>query len=606
MSAPSLRPYQVDALNAIAAAREAGQNRLLMQMSTGLGKTVCFAALPTWDPIRTWLDTLPKRGARMLVIAHREELLDQAADKIQKQNPGLMVSIEQGDRHANRYSDVIIASIQTLSAVKFRRLKRLLSWHHFRIVVIDEAHHAAAASYRTALVHLEFLPPADATEDEELEAADFDDVNEMNAALEGWDAIAPKDRLLIGVTATPNRSDAIGLGAVFQTICYSYGLKPSIDAGWLVPIVPWVIETASSLEDVRTTAGDFNQKDLAIAVNNERRNQLAVSGWQEKAEGRSTIAFTVDVAHAHALAQEFENHGVPARAVSGETPKDDRRMILQYFRDRKIEVITNCMVLTEGTDLPLTGCILHAKPTKSATLYEQMTGRGLRPYPGKTECLVLDLVDVARRHSLQTAPVLYGLPPGLKTQGEDLRTTTAQLEELAGKIDLARALASGRLTLAELQARATTFDVWAIPSLGQFSSVVSLNWILTGPETFRLSYPWQDGQEVLVVQKDMLGRFELVSTFRPAAVDGRASGATRQRTMSAGIETATEALQLAETFVRQERAQVSRLRDREAPWRSRPASEKQLGVLRRVRAPFKPGMTMGEASDLIDVAKSRR
>ena len=111
----------------------------------------------------------------MLVIAHREELLTQAQDKIQRQNPGLMVSIEQGDLHASKYADVVIASIQTLQALRFRRLKRLLHYHRFRIVIVDEAHHAAAASYRTALVHLGFLPPADASGVDGSRAADFDE-----------------------------------------------------------------------------------------------------------------------------------------------------------------------------------------------------------------------------------------------------------------------------------------------------------------------------------------------------------------------------------------------------------------------------------------------
>jgi hypothetical protein len=179
-SAPTLRPYQVDALEDVwTAFTRDRHNRVLVKMPTGTGKTVMFAEMlrhyaERWECL---LPTYrPNRGARMLVIAHREELLDQAADKISKANRGLMVSIEQGDRYANKYSDVVIASIQTLQAMKFRRLKRLLEQHTFRLVIVDEAHHAAAASYRTALVHLGFLPPADASESEEVEAADFDDV----------------------------------------------------------------------------------------------------------------------------------------------------------------------------------------------------------------------------------------------------------------------------------------------------------------------------------------------------------------------------------------------------------------------------------------------
>jgi superfamily II DNA or RNA helicase len=315
-AAPTLRTYQTDMLRAISQARAAGQNRLLCKAPTGTGKTVTFAAMWQWPDLASWMQSFPRGTRRMLVIAHREELLDQAADKILKQNPEASVSIEQADRYASPAADIVIASIQTLAASKFRRLHRLLQRGPFRLVIVDEAHHAAAATYRTALVHLGFLPPAEGSDAENIEAANYDDVALMSQALRGWDATAPKDRLLVGVTATPNRSDAIGLGCVFQSIAYSYNLKDAIGDKYLVPIVPWVIETKSVLDDVRTTAGDFNQKQLAAAVNNAIRNDLAVAAWQEHASDRSTLAFTVDVAHAHALAKAFQQAGVAAEALS--------------------------------------------------------------------------------------------------------------------------------------------------------------------------------------------------------------------------------------------------------------------------------------------------
>jgi ATP-dependent helicase IRC3 len=609
MSAPSLRPYQARAIGEVTAALERGTNRVLVKKPTGTGKTVMFAAMLQDPRLGRWLASHPKHGATMLVIAHREELLDQAADKIQKANPGKVVTIEQGERHAHRLSDVVIASIQTLAAMKFRRLKRLLQQHTFRLVIVDEAHHAAAASYRTALVHLGFLPPADASESEELEAADFDDVAKMEAALRGWDQVAPKDRLLVGVTATPNRSDAIGLGCVFQTIAYSYALKDAIDDGWLVPIVPWVVETGTSLEDVRIQRGEFNQRDLADAVNTDQRNKLAVAAWREYAPGLPTIAFTVDVAHAHALAEEFRDAGVRAAAVSGETPKEERRGILRAYTEGRLDVVTNCMVLTEGTDLPLTRCILHAKPTKSATLYEQMTGRGLRIHPGKPDCIVIDLVDVARRHSLQAAPALYGLPPSLVAKGKSLKKLADELEELRARrpgFDVDAALAGNYLTLEQLNAKASTFDVWTVPELGALREVVTLNWIKVNDDLYRLQYPWADGTEVLRVAKNLLGQYDVSAELRTPG-SGAGIWHAKQSTLSTGIPDAAAALRIAEEFVQQNRRTVSRLKDRDAPWRVRPASEKQLSLLRRLKVPHNPkGLTMGAASDLIDLAQGRR
>lgn len=609
IGAPTLRNYQTATTTAVCKAFfEGGTNRVLVKKPTGTGKTVWFASLLREAQLSSWRAGFEQKGAAMLVIAHREELLTQAQDKIQKQNPGLMVSIEQGELHASRYADVVIASIQTLQARKFTRLHRLLQHHRFRIVIVDEAHHAAAPSYRTALVHLGFLPPADISESTEIEAADFDDVAVMEKALHEWDRIAPKDRLLIGVTATPNRTDAIGLGCVFQTIAYSYNLKDAIADGWLVPITPWVIETTDNLDDVRITAGEFNQKDLAEAVNNHRRNQLAVAGWQEHAAGLSTLAFTVDVAHAHALADEFCKVGVRAVPLSGETPKDERRQILRQYTEGQIEVITNCMVLTEGTDLPRTGCILHAKPTKSATLYEQITGRGLRIHPGKRECVVIDVVDISRRHSLQAAPVLYGLPPGVIGKGEDLRKLADELEAFRLKhpnIDVDALLKTGHLTLAQLEAKASTFDVWTVPELGAFGNGRALNWIRTGAEVFRLQYPWADGTETLQVDKDLLGKWQIVCTLRPHGPD--AATGTRQKTIAMGIDTADSAAGIAEAFVLQERRSVAKLKDKDAPWRIRPASPKQLALLARRKIPHNPKtLTMGAASDLIDLSVARR
>jgi hypothetical protein len=350
--------------------------------------------------------------------------------------------------------------------------------------------------------------------------------------------------------------------------------------------------------------GDFNQRELAEAVNTPRRNRLAVDSWQLYAADRSTIAFTVDVQHAHDLAAMFVERGITARALSGQTPKDERRDILRAYTAGQVQVITNCMVLTEGTDLPRTGCILHAKPTKSPTLYEQMTGRGLRIHPGKTDCIVLDLVDVARRHSLQAAPVLYGLPPGLKTTGDALDGLARGLEALREQhpgFDIDAELAKGRCSLRELLDRASTFDVWSVPQLGAIGEGLTLRWIKVAADRYQVSYPWGDGQETLVVEKDLLGHFDVSMTLSPK--DGR----PRQRTMASQVANAQAALQLAEAFVLQERRSVVKLRDRDAGWRKKGASPKQLALLRRMRIPHNPqGLTMGQASDLIDLAQARR
>lgn len=601
-SAPELRPYQTAAIQSVVDAMGEGQNRVLIQMCTGAGKTVFFAALPQSAEIRDWLETFPPKERKVLIIAHREELLTQAVDKIQKANPNVRVGIEQADQYASMFCDVVVASIQTLQSQKFKRLHRLMKRHAFRIVIVDESHHASAATYRTALAHLGFLPMADASDEENTDVASYDDVDKMTAALAGWDAIAPKDRLLIGVTATPNRSDSVGLSCVFQTLAFQYGVRDAINDGWLVPVVPWVIETGTSLDAVRTNRGDFNQRELQDAVNHEQRNKLGVAGWKEHADDLSTLAFTVGVEHAHALAEEFRKVGVAAIALSGETPKIDRRQALEAYSNGRIKVIANAQLFTEGTDLPITACILHAKPTKSATLYTQMSGRALRLYPGKTHAVLIDLVDVARRHSLQAAPVLYGLPPGLRAQGNDLRKVADALEAIQAKHP-GFMVGAEAMTLEDMAARAHTFDIWSVPSLGDVGSNLAMNWIKVGEDSYRLQYPWEETTEMLLVEKDLLGKFTVVLSKRSK---DKEKGGSLARTLAKGLLSAQAALQTAETFLTTDRRAVMRLKDREAAWRSRPASSRQMAILQKMKAPVHPGMTAGSASDLIDIGFARK
>lgn len=503
---------------------------------------------------------------------------------------------------------------------------------------VSNCHHAAAPTYRTALAHLGFLPVADVSEAEDTEAASFDDVAVMTAALEGWDAQAPKDRILVGVTATPNRSDEVGLACVFQSLAFSYPMKDAIRDGWLTRIRPYVIESDVNLDAVKMSHGDFNQKSLAEAVNREARNQLAVAGWQEKGEGRPTIAFTVDVAHAHAIAEAFRTAGVRAVALSGETPKDERRGILRRFQAGEIDLIANCMVLTEGTDLPVASCLLHLKPTKSATLYEQMTGRVLRPHPDdpvgparlehvgtlvKPYAIVIDVVDVTQRHSLMTSPALQGLPPGLATDGDlfldEVGEAVDDLRELYPGFDVAAALASGRLTLDGLRHRAREFDIFRLPDLGALASLVRLRWKKLTDESYLLSYPWGGGSwtETVEATKQLIGWTVTLERHATREERDRLRAAGKpipeypKRVIAENMGTPQAALRAAEAFIAQERRSAMTIVDGRAPWRQRPATEKQIKRLESLSGSKKKGirvptLTSGEASDLIDLLIARK
>lgn len=603
---PTLRAYQRDCLNAVADARADSINRLLVKMPTGTGKTVVFAAMPEWDPIRQWLEQFDENQRHMLVIAHREELLDQAADKIAAANPHLHISIEQGDRYASPMSDVVIASIQTLAASGFKRLDRLMKRHTFRLVIVDEAHHASANTYRGALSRLGFLPPPEVDVDE-IDEATQDEADEAAVGLEAWDAVAPRDRLLVGVTATPNRSDSIGLGCVFQRIVYSYDLKQAIQDTHLVPIVPWVVETRTSIDDVSLSRGEFNQRELADAVNNTNRNKLTVASYLEKGLGRQALTFSVDVAHAEALAQEYQLAGVTTAVISGKTPKDTRRNILSEFRRGRIDMLSNCMVLTEGTDLPMVSCIVQAKPTKSGLLYEQMLGRGLRPNgAGKLDCILIDIVDIARRHSLQTAASLWGLPPNLKPNGKKLDELEAEWDAFKEEFPHLTLTGMKPMTLEEMRATVKTFDIWSVPKMGALAEGLSMNWTpAMDMSSFRLTYPWLDSKETIVVSSDLLGKWVAKVTTYVKGPDGK-SAAGLISVVGSDFRDAQKAMRAAETFVLRERRSSARIVAAGVAWRSNPASEKQLAALRRMRAPVRPNMTSGEASDMINAGSNQR
>lgn len=629
-----LRDYQQAQLAAIAKnLLELSLNRLLIKSPTGTGKTVVFAEILKWDPIRAWLGQFPENERRMLVLAHREELLEQAAEKIRRANPGLLVAIEQAERRASTHVDVIVASVPTLAAMSFRRLERLTRRMKFRIVVVDEAHHSAARTYRQTLSRLSFLPPM-ADDDNvtamELERAVESDVQLMEQALKGWDRIAPRDQLLVGVTATPNRSDDVGLGCVYQTIAYSYALKDAIRDGWLTPITTWVVETSTSLDSVKTRGEEFVQRDLSNTVNTDERNLKALAAWREQAEGRPTIVFAVDVAHAHALAGVWTDAGFRVAVISGKTPKDERRRTIAAFREGRLDALMNCMVLTEGTDLPMVSCIVHAAPTKSAALYEQKTGRGLRPLPGdptgperaefrgvlqKPDCIVIDVVDVSKRHSLMTAPVLYGLPPGLIAKNpkplEDVEAELLKLEDEFQDFDIEGQFVDGaHLSLEDLRAKAEYHDVWKVQQAA-LGSGRALSWTRVG-DAYELEYPWRDaagmeGWERVRISMDPAGRWEVQLMFKERVSRAeRRAPVRRQQTIANSLYSSDDAAGVAEAFILKHRRTAQNHTRKDAPWRSRPASEAQKNLLERMRIDHGADITAGEASDKINTKTLRR
>jgi superfamily II DNA or RNA helicase len=373
--APSLRPYQLEAISAV---ESAGAGPLLVVLPTGTGKTVVFASL------------IRDRGGRALVVAHRDELLGQAEHKLIAAGiPAGSIGRVQAGRD-DCESPVVLGSAQTLarSSRRTRLLDAQLMAGPFSTVVIDEAHHAVAKSYRALLADLAGGP------------------------------------LVIGLTATPNRE---GMAAIFGEPVYSRTLLDMIREEWLCELRGRRIARLHiDWSTIRRSHGDFVESDLADALAIAGAPEAVAAAWLEHAEGRQTLVFTAGVALAHATADVFQAHGIAAEAIDGAMELGHRHAVLDRYRTGETKIVTNCAVLTEGVDLPETSCIVIARPTTSSLLYCQMVGRGTRIAPAKSDCLVLDIVGATSRHDLsdlkcQREPVTLGSLVGVELDdGEGL------------------------------------------------------------------------------------------------------------------------------------------------------------------------------------------
>ena len=345
MAQISLRKYQQEALAAVLKGFNDGTHRQLIVLPTGTGKTILMAAIAKHFK------------KRVLVIAHREELIQQAKTKFRSLWKKADIGICKAKRNELDHN-IIIGSVQSCSQNK--RLEQLKK-KGFDVLMIDEAHHAPAKSYLKIINGLGFMDDS--------------------------------QKLLIGLTATPERNDHLELGNVFSETIFSESISDMINEGHLSPVIGRRISTETSLKGVRSTNGDFVIKDLAKAINIPERNNLIARKFKEHATERKGIAFCVNVKHCHELAKAFNAVGIKAKAVWGEMPADKRKKALRELTKGKVQVLTSCGVLTEGYDEGSLGCIVMARSTKSKSFYIQCVGRGLRTFTKKENCLVLDFTD---------------------------------------------------------------------------------------------------------------------------------------------------------------------------------------------------------------------
>lgn len=342
-----LRPYQQEARESIQNEWSNGTKRTLLVLPTGTGKTIVFSKV---------IEDRVRLGERVLVLAHRGELLDQASEKLEK-STGLKTALEKAEHTSlSSFFRVVVGSVQTL-----QREKRLSQFpkDYFDTIIIDEAHHAISDGYQRVLEHFE------------------------------------KSNVL-GVTATPDRGDMRNLGSYFESLAYEYKLPEAIRSGYLSPIKALTLPLQIDLSSVSQQAGDFKTRDLGTAL--DPYLESIANEMVKHCKDKKTVVFLPLVATSQKFKDLLNEKGFKAAEVNGESK--DRTEILEDFENDKYNVLCNSMLLTEGWDCPSVDCVVVLRPTKVRSLYSQMVGRGTRLFPGKDHLLLLDFLWHTERHEL--------------------------------------------------------------------------------------------------------------------------------------------------------------------------------------------------------------
>ena len=516
----------------------------------------------------------------MLVLAHREELIDQAINKMRKENPGVRVDKEKAEHVADpSVADVVVASVASMNAKRMSKYH----WENFDKFVVDEAHHSTADIYQNVL---------------------------ERACMTECCADKYK-RLLTGWTATPNRGDGAALATVYKKISYTYTLRDAIQDGWLVDVRGHRVHTDTSLDGVGLTAGDFNQKALADRVNTPSRNLQTFNAWMQLSPHETTIGFCVDIKHAQDMAALFTTKGVAARAIWGDDP--ERAEKIEMLRNRDIDIIFNCGILTEGFDCWQVSCVLMCAPTKSPVKYAQCIGRATRlqdmghdynlneyrtehqehaldDLDIKTYSMVIDMVDASVRNSLVLLPTLMGLPASMALHGESLFGAVKKLEEAQKEyphLDL-----TALPDVSKLNTYIESINLFDVVYKPEVEANSEMSWHPSATGGYVLLLP---DKEAVKIEQNLLDKFVMT-----AVLNGQKYAGSR--------DSLEEAFQAADSLILTKRPDAIRVVKREQAWHQEPPTPKQLSTLKKFYKgkQLHANLTKGMASRLISQALAGR
>lgn len=418
----SLRPYQVEAVSsALDRLTARGEQRTALVLATGAGKTVIFSEF-----IRRWRELHP--GLPVLVLAHRSELLSQARQKIQLWAPGLRVGLIQAGVNQT-WADVLVASQQTLA-----RSHRLAKIPAVSLIVVDECHRSMSPSYQKVLTEL--------------------------------GALDPDGPRVLGVTATFTREDSKRLTEFYQSVAFSMDILDLIDPALGRVDTPYLVEPKfrrvlvegldlTAVRSSRLEGGkDLAAGDLDAAMTRAGAPGVVAAAYRRHAADRQGLVFTPTVHSAELVRDALRCEGITSEVLSGSTPQGERARIVARYSAGDLQTVVNCAVLTEGFDAPATSCVLIARPTMSKILFRQMVGRALRPHPGKTDALILDVVGATGRNDLRTLNDVTDAPVHLR-EGELLtQGVKRERDEAAARAEVfGDAMVSGSLNTVE-------YDPW--------------------------------------------------------------------------------------------------------------------------------------------------